>query len=158
MDFFHRRFHPAIVRAHALSLRQKVISFIRFLCYNRISMREKPQGKKRQIGKPVPFLRLLVCRERISCTFGRQGSGDHRAIYQMVKNAFSGSRISDGQEQNWIIKQRGTKGYIPRLDLVAKIGRYHWAYSDCHNTNENRELTSLAPALYLALVKRFTDV
>ncbi|MFR4977396.1 MAG: GNAT family N-acetyltransferase [Butyricicoccus sp.] len=77
--------------------------------------------------------------------------GDHRAIYQMVKNAFSGSRISDGQEQNWIIKQRGTKGYIPQLELVAEnqgdiIGHI------LMTVHENRELTSLAPALYLALL------
>ena len=77
--------------------------------------------------------------------------GDHRAIYQMVKNAFSGSRISDGQEQNWIIKQRGTKGYIPQLELVAENQGDIMGHI-LMTVHENRELTSLAPALYLALL------
>ncbi|MBS5150438.1 MAG: N-acetyltransferase [Butyricicoccus pullicaecorum] len=75
--------------------------------------------------------------------------GDHRAIYQMVKKAFSGSQISDGQEQNWIVKQRGGKGYIPQLELVAEnqgdiIGHI------LMTVHEDHEMASIAPALYLA--------
>ncbi len=46
--------------------------------------------------------------------------GDYRAIYQLVRQAFEKSRISDGQEQDWIIAQRGKQQYIPQLELVAE--------------------------------------
>ncbi len=46
--------------------------------------------------------------------------GDYRAIYQLVRQAFEKSRISDGQEQDWIVAQRGTGQYIPQLELVAE--------------------------------------
>lgn len=46
--------------------------------------------------------------------------GDYRPIYRLVRQAFAQSCISDGQEQDWIIAQRGEPGYIPALELVAE--------------------------------------
>lgn len=75
--------------------------------------------------------------------------GDYRAIYQLVQKAFSGSCISDGQEQNWIVKQRGRKEYIPQLELVAE-DKGHIIGHILMTVHENHEIESISSALYLA--------
>lgn len=75
--------------------------------------------------------------------------GDYRAIYQLVQQAFTGSRISDGQEQDWIVAQRGKKQYIPQLELVAE----HNGKLVGHvlmTKHENDKLDAVLSALYLA--------
>lgn len=46
--------------------------------------------------------------------------GDYRTVYKLVRQAFAQSKISDGQEQDWIIAQRSTACYVPELELVAE--------------------------------------
>lgn len=46
--------------------------------------------------------------------------GDYRAVYRLIRQAFAHSRISDGQEQDWVIAQRSSRGYVPALELVAE--------------------------------------
>lgn len=41
-------------------------------------------------------------------------------IYTLVKTAFKTARVSDGNEQDFVIKLRNSKGYIPELALVAE--------------------------------------
>ena len=75
--------------------------------------------------------------------------GDYRAIYQLVRQAFAESRISDGQEQDWIVVQRGKRQYVPQLELVAEQnGRLigHILMTK-HETED-----SVPSALYLALL------
>ena len=45
---------------------------------------------------------------------------DYRAAYRLIRQAFGGSNISDGHEQDWVIAQRSGKGYNPALELVAE--------------------------------------
>ena len=35
--------------------------------------------------------------------------GDYRAAYRLIRQAFGGSNISDGHEQDWVIAQRSGK-------------------------------------------------
>ena len=48
--------------------------------------------------------------------------GDYRAVYRLIRQAFAQSRISDGCEQDWVIAQRSSSGYVPTLELVAEQG------------------------------------
>ena len=43
--------------------------------------------------------------------------GDYRAAYRLIRQAFGGSNISDGHEQDWVIAQRSGKGIINGLRL-----------------------------------------
>lgn len=75
--------------------------------------------------------------------------GDYRAIYELVRQAFAGSHISDGQEQDWVITQRGKKQYIPQLELVAE----HNGKLIGHvlvTLHENGTIETMPSALYLA--------
>lgn len=75
--------------------------------------------------------------------------GDYRAIYQLVQQAFAGSHISDGREQDWIVAQRGKKQYIPHLELVAE----HNGKVIGHVLMTKHEMGKLdigVPALYLS--------
>lgn len=45
---------------------------------------------------------------------------DFTVIYRLVKRAFETAEVSDGQEQEYVIKLRGGRGYIPQLALVAE--------------------------------------
>lgn len=75
--------------------------------------------------------------------------GDYRAIYELVRQAFAGSHISDGREQDWVITQRGKKQHIPKLELVAE----HNGKIVGHvlmTLHENRTIESIPSALYLA--------
>lgn len=73
--------------------------------------------------------------------------GDYRAIYQLVQKAFAGSHISDGQEQNWIVKQRGRKEYIPQLELVAEDNGHIIGHI---LMTKNTQIEPISSALYLA--------
>ena len=45
---------------------------------------------------------------------------DYDAIYTLVKTAFQTARVSDGTEQDFVVRLREGPGYIPGLELVAE--------------------------------------
>ncbi|MCI8361122.1 MAG: N-acetyltransferase [Clostridiales bacterium] len=45
---------------------------------------------------------------------------DYDAIYTLVKTAFQTARVSDGTEQDFVLRLREGPGFIPGLELVAE--------------------------------------
>ena len=45
---------------------------------------------------------------------------DYQAIYDLVKIAFSSAKVTDGKEQDFVIKLRQGKTYLPELEFVAE--------------------------------------
>lgn len=45
---------------------------------------------------------------------------DYESIYQLVKEAFQTAKVSDGTEQDFVLKLREENSYIPELELVAE--------------------------------------
>ncbi len=50
-----------------------------------------------------------------------ENTGDFDEIYNLVKVAFQTAKVSDGDEQDYVIKLRNSGNYIPELALVAEI-------------------------------------
>ncbi len=51
-----------------------------------------------------------------------ENPSDFSAIYELVRAAFSGEPHAEGDEQDFIDRQRAGPGYIPLLSLVAVAG------------------------------------
>jgi len=51
----------------------------------------------------------------------RETSKDFDAIYNMVRVAFRTAQVSDGKEQDFVLKLRAGGNYIPELALVAEV-------------------------------------
>lgn len=45
---------------------------------------------------------------------------DYSEIYDLIKTAFETAKVKDGDEQDFAVKLRNGKGYIPELALVAE--------------------------------------
>lgn len=76
--------------------------------------------------------------------------GDYRAAYRLIRQAFAQSRISDGQEQDWVIAQRSGTGYLPALELVAEqngalLGHILLTERTVQTTEGSRTMLYLSP-------------
>lgn len=45
---------------------------------------------------------------------------DYEHIYQLVEKAFQTAKVSDGNEQDFVLKLREGNAYIPELELIAE--------------------------------------
>ena len=45
---------------------------------------------------------------------------DYENIYRLVKTAFETAQVSDGTEQDFVLKLRAGENYIPELEFVAE--------------------------------------
>lgn len=45
---------------------------------------------------------------------------DYQNIYQLVKTAFETAKVSDGNEQDFVLKLRNSNNFIPELEFVCE--------------------------------------
>jgi putative acetyltransferase len=75
---------------------------------------------------------------------------DFETIYQLVKIAFQTAKISDGDEQDYVLKLRASENYIPELALVAEsagelIGHIMLTRMEIENDRQKYATLLLAP-------------
>jgi predicted N-acetyltransferase YhbS len=76
----------------------------------------------------------------------QEKSSEFRYIYDFVRAAFETAKVSNGKEQDFVIKLRARDKYIPELALVAEkdakiIG--HIMLTKTYVTNSNSEFNAL---------------
>ncbi|MCL2580594.1 MAG: N-acetyltransferase [Oscillospiraceae bacterium] len=50
----------------------------------------------------------------------QETTGDHPAVYALTRAAFDGTEHCDGDEQDLVVRLRGSQAFIPELSLVAE--------------------------------------
>ncbi|GAE83743.1 GNAT family N-acetyltransferase [Bacteroides reticulotermitis] len=53
-------------------------------------------------------------------TIRQETQQDHAEVYQLIKTAFETAKVKDGDEQDFAVKLREGKNFIPELSLVAE--------------------------------------
>lgn len=65
----------------------------------------------------------------------QEQSSDYPSIYELVKRAFESAPHAEGDEQDFVERQRSPDSYIPELELVLEVeGRIiaHVMLMTCH--------------------------
>lgn len=52
-------------------------------------------------------------------TIRQEGAEDRGQVYEVIKAAFASAEHSDGNEQDLVVKLRGSASFVPELSLVA---------------------------------------
>lgn len=52
----------------------------------------------------------------------QETSADHKAVYDLIEEAFATAEHTDGTEQNLAAALRDSEAFIPELSLVAEVG------------------------------------
>lgn len=55
-------------------------------------------------------------------TIRRETPADYDAVYDLVREAFASAEHADGDEQNLVVRLRGSESFVPQLSLVAEYG------------------------------------
>lgn len=50
----------------------------------------------------------------------QENKNDYDEVYALIKTAFETAKVKDGSEQDYAVKLRNSKGYIPALALAAE--------------------------------------
>ncbi len=76
-----------------------------------ISIRENPEYKDTAVDTREP-LSFIIRQETVK---------DHAEVYSLIKTAFETANVKDGDEQDFAVKLRNSKGFVPELSLVAEL-------------------------------------
>jgi len=80
----------------------------------------------------------------------RETENDFDSIYDLVKTAFQTAQVSDGKEQDFVLKLRAGRNYMPELALVAEedgklVGHIMLTKIDIVNGERRTGVLLLAP-------------
>ena len=75
-------------------------------------------------------------------------------VYQLIKTAFETAKVKDGDEQDFAVKLREGKNFIPELSMVAETdGKADRSYNDDPNSGFTKQWRTIYSIIGSSIIR-----